>query len=435
MLVETKLQYIAEKAREDSAPIFTNLYHVLNVDLFRLCFNELRGNAAVGIDKVTKAQYEVHLEQNLQNLADRVQRMGYKPLPVRRIYIPKVGSSKMRPLGIPALEDKIVQLGLVKLLQGIYEEDFIDNSYGFRPGRSCHDALRELNRVVESQQTNYIVEADIKGFFDNVEHEWMIKFMEHRIKDSRVLRLINRFLKAGVMEDGVLSVSEKGTPQGGIISPLLANIYLHYALDIWFENRYKRISCRGAASIIRYADDFVVCFKYEDDARHFEEALGNRLAEFGLEVEPSKTKTLAFGPIALAKAKREGTKPETFDFLGFTHYCSISRKGGRFRMKRKTSRKKFKAKIKAFKEWLKSARTLPTKDIMRLTKAKLTGHFAYYGITDNYEGIASFARKAERLLYKWLNRRGRRKSMNWEKLSQLLTRNAFPTPRIKVSIY
>ena len=432
--VATKLRRIAEKARKESTFKFTSLYHLMNEELLRECYGRLRKDAAAGIDNVTKAEYAENLDANLLNLTDRLHKMAYRPQPVRRKYIPKPGSAKQRPLGIPCFEDKLVQAGLVRILEAVFEQDFIDDSYGFRPGRSCHGALRALSCTVEGKPINHIVEADIKGFFDNVNQEWLMKFLEHRISDKRILRMVKRFLKAGVYEDGTITVSDEGTPQGGVISPLLANIYLHYALDLWFE-KVVRKSCTGVARLIRYADDFVVCFQRETDAVKFRRDLGDRLGKFGLEVEPTKTRALKFGKYAVQNAKAKSERPETFDFLGFTHYCGTRRDGTGFRMKRTTARKKFTAKVKAFKDWLKSARTQKTADLWRTAKAKLRGHFAYYGVTDNLPGIKRFAAEVENLLIKWLNRRGRRGCLNWEEFSEMLERFPLPKPRIKVSMF
>jgi group II intron reverse transcriptase/maturase len=406
----------------------------MNEELLRECYGRLRKDAAAGIDNMTKAEYAENLDANLSNLTDRLHRMAYRPQPVRRKYIPKPGSAKQRPLGIPCFEDKLVQAGLVRILEVVFEQDFIDDSYGFRPGRSCHGALRTLSVTVEGKPVNHIVEADIKGFFDNVNQGWLMKFLEHRISDKRILRMVKRFLKAGVYEDGTVTVSDEGTPQGGVISPLLANIYLHYALDLWFEKVIRK-SCTGFARLIRYADDFVVCFQRETDAVAFRRELGIRLGKFGLEVEPTKTRVVKFGRYAVQNAKAKGERPETFDFLGFTHYCGARRDGTGFRMKRMTARKKFTAKVKAFKEWLKSARTLKTADLWRTAKAKLRGHFAYYGVTDNLPGIKRFAAEVEKLLIKWLNRRGKRRCLNWEEFSEMLQRFPLPKPRIKVSMF
>jgi len=255
-MVATKLQRIAEKARTEPNCRFTSLFHLMNVEMLRECFRELRKDAAAGIDKVTKQEYGQNLEENLKVLVGKLHRMSFIPLPVRRVYIQKPGSGKKRPLGIPALEDKLVQAGLARILSVIYEEDFIEDSYGFRPGRGCHDALRALSKEVEGGWVHYIVDADIKGFFDNVDHEWLMKFLGHRIADKRVLRYVKRFLKAGIMENGAFSASDKGTPQGGIVSPILANIYLHYSLDLWFTRIFQK-GCYGQCRIIRYADDCV----------------------------------------------------------------------------------------------------------------------------------------------------------------------------------
>ena len=373
-MVETKLQRIAEKARSDSACRFTSLFHLMNIEMLRECFWQLRKDAAVGIDKVTKEAYAENLDERLAVLVEKLHRMSYIPQPVRRVYIPKAGSNKKRPLGIPALEDKLVQAGLARILTVIYEQDFIDDSYGFRPGRSCHDALRALSKEVEGQRIHYIVDADIKGFFDNVDHEWLMQFLGHRIADKRVLRYVKRFLIAGIMEDGTVSASDKGTPQGGIVSPILANIYLHYSLDLWFIRVFQK-GCCGQSRIVRYADDFIVCFQCEVDATRFRRELDGRLAKFGLEISPEKTKVVEFGPIAQSKARRGGGKPDTFDFLGFTHYCGRTRNGRCFRMKRITSRKKFSAKIRIFRDWLKANRTLPTRELMEKVASKLRGPF------------------------------------------------------------
>jgi group II intron reverse transcriptase/maturase len=432
--VATKLHRIAEKARKEPGFKFTSLYHLMNEELLRGCFKRLRKDAAAGIDKMTKDMYAEHLETNLSNLTDRLHRMAYKPQPVRRRYIAKPGSTKQRPLGIPCFEDKLVQAGLVRILESVYEQDFIGDSYGFRPFRSCHSALKALSEAVENNPVNHIVEADIKGFFDNVDQEWLMKFLAHRIGDKRVQRMVKRFLKAGVAEDGSITVSDEGTPQGGVISPLLANIYLHYALDLWFEKVHRK-SCTGYVRLIRYCDDFVVCFQYKQDAERFRVELGKRLGSFGLEVEPTKTKVMEFGRFAVQNAKRRGSRPETFDFLGFTHYCSSRRNGKGFRMKRVTARGKFIAKLKSFKEWLKKARILKTRELWETARAKLRGHYNYYGVTDNLRGIARFGEEVKKLLYKWLNRRGKRNCLNWEKFEEMLKRFPLPKPRIMVSMF
>jgi len=433
-LVATKLRRIAEKARKEPGFKFTSLYHLMNEELIRECFKRLRKDAAAGIDNVTKEMYAENLDANLTNLTVRLHRMAYRPQPVRRKYIPKPGSAKQRPLGVPCFEDKLVEAGLVQILESVYEQDFIDDSYGFRPARSCHKALRALSYTVENKPVNHIVEADIKGFFDNVNQEWLMKFLAHRIEDKRIQRMVKRFLKAGVAEDGNITVSDEGTPQGGVISPLLANIYLHYTLDLWFEKVFRK-KCIGLARLIRYCDDFVVCFQFKADAEKFSRELRMRLGKFGLEVEPTKTRVVEFGRFVVQHAKAKGERPEPFDFLGFTHYCGTRRDGKGFRMKRVTARKKLTAKLHAFKEWLKKARTLKTKELWETAKAKLRGHYAYYGVTDNLRGIKRFAAEARKLLFKWLNRRGKRGCLNWQKFEEMLKRFPLPEPRIRVRMF
>jgi len=432
--VATKLQRIAEKARQEPSLRFNNLYYLMNDELLRGCFQRLRKDAAAGIDNVTKEEYAENLDVNLANLLERLHRMAYIPQPVRRVYIPKPGSDKLRPLGITCFEDKLVQAGLVRILESVYEQDFIEDSYGFRPNRSCHQALRALNVTIEKGLVSYIAEADIKGFYNNMDQSWIMDFLGHRIGDKLVLRMIKRFLKAGIMEDGELLVSDEGAPQGGSISPIISNIYLHYALDIWFEKVFRK-SCTGSARLIRFADDFVVCFQGAEDAARFSEELIKRLGRFNLEVEPTKTKVIKFGRFAAKNAATKGEKPETFDFLGFTHYCGTKKDGTGFRVKRKTAGKKFTAKLAAFKEWLKKARTMKTRELWEEARAKLRGHYAYYGITDNIMGIRRFGYEAKNLLFKWLNRRGKKGCLSWEKFNKMLELFPLPEPRIKVSMY
>jgi group II intron reverse transcriptase/maturase len=352
------------------------------------------------------------------------------------VYIPKPGTDKQRPLGITCLEDKLVQAGLVRILEAVYEQDFIEDSYGFRPNRSCHQALRALNITVEKGLVNHIAEADIKGFYNNMDQSWIMKFLGHRIGDKLVLRMVKRFLKAGIVEDGELLVSEEGAPQGGTISPLLSSIYLHYTLDLWFEKVFRK-NCTGFARLIRFADDFVVCFQRAEDAERFSEELVKRLGKFNLEVEPTKTKVIKFGRFAAKSAAAKRKKPETFDFLGFTHYCGTKKDGTGFRVKRKTASKKFTAKLAAFKEWLMNARTMKTKELWEIAKAKakLRGHYAYYGVTNNTQGVRRFAYEVKGLLVKWLNRRGKRGCLTWGKFDKMLELFPLPVPRIKVRLY
>jgi RNA-directed DNA polymerase len=432
-MMVTKLARIAEIAEQRPKEKFTSLYHLINKKLLLACHLELDGKKAVGVDRVSKEQYEENLEENIEDLVERLKNKSYRPQPVRRVYIPKDEKGK-RPLGIPSYEDKIVQLALTKILQEIYEVEFLECSYGFRPGRSCHDAVRELNRTIEFGKISYIVDADICSFFTQVDHEWLVKFLKERIADPNIIRLVVRFLKAGVMEEGTQTPTEVGTPQGAILSPLLANVYLHYALDLWFEKRVKR-SCTGEAKIIRYADDYVCCFQYESDAARFYEELKGRLAKFGLQIAEDKTKILVFGRYAEDRAKRKGKKkPETFDFLGFTHYCSKS-KSGRFRVKRKTSRKKLSSKKKQFTQWIKRNRHVDPVKLIRIIGIKLIGHYRYYGITDNIRSLGLFLYFIRKTLFKWLNRRSQKRSFDWEKFAKFMEHNPLPRPKIYVNIY
>jgi group II intron reverse transcriptase/maturase len=431
--LETKLAKIAQVAKEKPKEKFTSLAHLLNVEMLLECHQELGGNKAVGIDGVTKAEYEENLLGNIKRLHESLIKMSYKPQAVRRVYIPKPGNKK-RPLGIPAYEDKIVQLAVSKILAAIYEQDFLDSSYGFRPGRSCHDALRELNSIIMTKKINWVVDADISGFFDHVDHGWMMKCLEVRIKDIKLLRIIARMLKAGIMEEGEFTASMEGTPQGGIVSPDLANIYLHYALDLWFERVIKRQS-NGSAHIVRYCDDFVCCFQYEAEARNFYQMLIQRLRKFNLHIAPEKSKIIEFGLFACQAARKQGRgKPETFDFLGFTHYCGQSQ-NGKFRVKRKTSRKKYKAAIGRMKQWIRANRTTPINQLFEEIKPKLIGHYRYYGITDNGPLVSRYWYETMKLLFKWLNRRSQRNSYTWDRFLLLLKAKPLPKAKIYVSIF
>jgi group II intron reverse transcriptase/maturase len=432
--VETKLLRIAEVAKKDPEMKFTSLVHLLNEETLKQCHFELPNNKATGVNQTTKEEYGENLEENISNLVLRMKKNGYKPAPVRRTYIGKPGTNKKRPLGIPEHEDKMVQRGIAKILNAIYEQDFLDSSFGFRPNRNCHDALKILNRYIEKRYINFIVDADIKGFFDNVDHKWMMEFLNHRISDPNLLRLIARFLKGGYMEQGKIYNTDFGTPQGGVISPILANVYLHYVLDLWFEKTVRK-QCKGQAYIVRYADDFVCCFQYEEDAHNFYKALIMRLGMFNLEIAEDKTKIIPFGRFAEENCKRKGNgKPSTFDFLGFTHYCSKSQ-DGRFRVKRKTSSKKIRAKLKECKEWLKANRTINIHVVKDRLNRSLKGYYNYYCITDNTPHVRNFLDKVQTLFFKWMNRRSQRKSFTWDKLILFLRRYPFPTPKVKVNIY
>ncbi len=429
--MSTDLTRIGERARKEPNLVFTSLYHhVTDLDNLRDCYEALDGDKAVGVDGVTKEQYGQNLEEKLQSLSDRLKRMGYRPQPSRRSYIPKSGSEKGRPLGISCFEDKIVELAVKRVLEPIYEEIFKDSSYGYRPERSQHMCLDKLGRTIQQKRVSYLVESDIRSFFDEVSHKWLIKFLEHRIGDPRILRLISRMLKGGIMEDGLVRASEKGTPQGSILSPLLSNIYLHYVLDIWFSHRVKK-QCRGEAYYFRFADDFLAGFQYKADAEDFENRLRNRLEGFGLEVAKEKTRCIEFGRFARANARRRGQKPEEFTFLGFTHYCGKTKKGY-FKVKRRTSRKKFAQSLREFREWARKSRNVLRKgEMLRKAKIRVGGHLSYYAITDNSAKCSSYHHYATRILFEWINRKSQRSAYAWEGYRQALKWVGWPQPNVR----
>ena len=429
------IQFNISKAERTDQKV-QNLASYLNVDVFKSIHEQMSGKKAVGVDKVTKDEYEEKLEENLENLVDRLKKGSYKPQPSRRVYIPKDGSKKMRPLGISSYEDKLVENAIAQILTQIYEPKFYLESYGFRPGRNCHQAVREVIEMVQYRKTNYIVEADIRSFFDTLNHEWLMKFLSHDIADRKFLEIIRKFLKAGVMDSGEYLESEWGSPQGNGASPILANVYLHYVLDNWFAVVAKRTS-RGQCYLIRYCDDFVVCFQYGDEAQIFLEKLQERFAKFGLELAMEKTKVLEFGRFARKNRERRGVgKPETFDFLGFTFYCGYNGKKEFFRCRVKTSKKKFRSKIKAMKDWIKKHRTANLEYIFKMVNAKLRGHYQYYGVTDNTREVKSFLEQTKWLLYKWLSRRSQRRSYTVETFFNGLLKT-FPLlePKIRVSLF
>jgi group II intron reverse transcriptase/maturase len=378
---------------------------------------------ASGVDGVTKEEYGQALDANVAGLVKRMKAFQYKPQPVRRAYIPK-GNGCMRPLGIPSYEDKLVQGAMASILTEIYEERFSDSSYGFRPGRNAHDAVRYINQTIMSKKVGYILEADIKGFFDNVSHDWLMKFLAHDIEDKNFLRYIKRFLRGGVMEGTRYSESEKGTPQGGLISPVLANVYLHYVLDLWIEKVLKE-RCNGEVYYVRYADDFVLMFQYESEAQAAMARLRARLGEFGLEVAEDKTRILPMG-------RYKGTK-EGFDFLGFTFYNAKTR-GGKYRTGVRTSKKKLKAKKQAAKTWMKGRRGKPIAETMKHIAAALRGHCNYYGVNGNLRAVRSFYKYVKRSLYCMLNRRDQKGRYRYDKLIRLWDFH-IRSPRLTVNIW
>ena len=418
---QTFLRAIAEKASTNKQHRFGDLYRWLNQDVLRLSFFHLRKDAASGVDRVTFQQYEENLESNLADLVRRLKCKAYRARLVRRKYIPK-GLGKFRPLGIPVLEDKLVQIAATQILQAIYEVDFLPCSYGYRPGMGAHDAIRALSDELQFGGHHFVVEADIKGFFDHLRWDWLERMLEQRIQDRAFLNLIRKWLRAGILEeDGRVSHPLTGTPQGGVVSPVLANIYLHYALDLWFE-RVVQPKQQGRSRLVRYADDFVACFQHRHEAERFEKNLKERLAKFGLEVAADKTKTLRFGV-------NGGSHNGRFDFLGFEFYWGLDRQD-KPRVFRRTATKKLRAGIQRMTEWVKENRHQPLARTMKMLRAKLRGTWNYYGLIGNSRRMTLFYRVTCRTLHKWLNRRSQRHSLTWPALHRVLERFHVPPPRI-----
>jgi group II intron reverse transcriptase/maturase len=420
--MKTALRAIANKAASKKDYRFQDLYRLLNEENLRWAFYQLRKDAACGVDGMTFVEYESNLEENIYDLVARLRQKRYRAKLVRRKNIKKP-NGKFRPLGIPALEDKILQLAVASILSAIFEQDFLDSSYGYRKGIGPHNALEDLREALQKGEYHWVVEADIRGFFDHMSHDWLVKMIEQRVDDGATIRLIKKWLKVGVLEeDGSITCPQAGSPQGGIISPVLSNIYLHFALDLWFEAKVAR-SCRGEARIVRFADDFVCLFSYKHEAESFEPTLKERLGQFGLEVAEEKTQTLMF---SWKGGKRNGK----FDFLGFEFRRGRNHRGTSV-VKRRTSRKKLQGAIADLGQWLKTNRSLKTRILFRKVKEKLQGHAAYYGMSGNSTSLSTYFYELNKRLFKWLNRRSQRRSVTWKAFNRLLAKFGIVYPKVR----
>jgi len=424
------LERIRQAARLDKELRFTSLWHhVYNVERLHEAYKSLKRGAAPGVDGETWRHYGENLEENLRDLSARLRRGAYRAKPVKRTYVPKP-DGRQRPIGIPALEDKIVQRATVEVLNAIYETDFKGFSYGFRPGRGAHDALDALTVGIERRKVNWVLDADIRGFFDAIDHGWLVRFVEHRIGDPRVVRHIKKWLNAGVLEDGEWRPVQEGTPQGGSVSPLLANVYLHYVFDLWI-GRWRKQPGRGDVIVVRYADDFVIGFQHRWEAEQCLAEMRERLGKFHLELHPDKTRLIEFGRFAADGRKRRGKgKPETFDFLGFTHICGKTRKDGRFVVLRHTMRKRLTKKVREIKAELHRRRHQPIAEIGRWLRSVVMGHYRYYAVPHNSRKIAVFRDRIVRAWLRALRRRGQKDRTTWDRISRLAA-HWLPIPRIQ----
>src|SRR6266498_3934905 len=419
--VKQALERIRQAAERDKRGKLTSLmHHIYAVDTLREAYYRLEREAAPGVDGITWRQYGEDLELSLQDLSGRLARGAYRASPVRRVYVPKP-DGRQRPIGVPALEDKIVQRATVAVLNQIYELDFLDFSYGFRPGRSPHDAIDALDKAIWTQKVNWVLDADVRSFFDAMVHEWAVTFVEHRIGDKRVIRLIRKWLTAGVLEDGTWTEVDQGTPQGGSLSPLLANAYLHYVFDLWVQ-QWRKKRAHGDVVVVRFADDFIVGFQHRTDAERFLVELKERFLKFGLELHPEKTRLLEFGRFAAENRQRRGEgKPETFNFLGFTHLCGKTR-DGRFTVVRQTMRQRLQAKLKAVATELRRRLHEPIPDVGAYLRAVVRGHYQYYGVPWNTYAIRAFRHAIGRLWRQALARRSQTARVTWTRMGRLIAR-------------
>ena len=435
--VSTKQERIAELAKQSPQRAFTSLAYLMDIDWLKEAYRRTRKDGAVGVDGVTAGEYEQDLQGNLQRLLDRVKSGTYHAPPVRRVHIPKGGSTtETRPLGIPTLEDKLLQRAVVMLLEPIYERDFLDCSYGVRPGRSAHQALQTFRDRLMDRRGGWVLEVDIRKFFDNLEHGHLRTFLRLRVRDGVLLRLIDKWLKAGVLEDGSVSYPEAGTPQGGVVSPLLSNVFLHYVLDLWFEQDVKP-RLRQRAFLVRYADDFVIGFRDQRDAQRVLEVLPKRFGKYGLSVHPTKTRLVPFSPPPAKAEGQSGTgadRPGTFDLLGFTHYWGRSLRGY-WVIKLKTAADRFSRSVRRMDQWCRDNRHISLSQQQQKLNEKLRGHYAYYGVTGNSGALSRFLWEVQRRWRKWLYRRSRTRSMTWARFRRLLQRYPLAGVRTVRSAY
>lgn len=423
---EMKLKGIAALSAANPDMVFTHVIHHINEESLRACFHELDGKKAIGIDGVDKASYGEKLNENLRNLMDRMRRMAYIPGPVRQVLIPKDGKpGATRPLGISNFEDKLVQRMMHKVLESIYEPLFHENSYGFRPGRGCHDAIESLHAHLSTHEVETVLDVDLSNYFGSIPQETVLEIIKKKISDPRILRYLIRMFKSGLLVDGELVISDEGVVQGSACSPIIANIFAHEVIDEWIETTVKT-HCVGEVKMVRYADDIVICCQHNRDAERIKTAFAQRLAKYGLKMNEDKTKLVKFS----RQKQRQGIKQDTFDFLGFTFYLGKSRKGF-YLVKVKTIGKRFNSKLKKANDWARSIRNKTSlKQIMKTAAAKVRGHVQYYGVSHNFAGVSAFVYKVTRILFKWLNRRSQRKSFTWEQFKKYLNKVAFPRAKI-----
>lgn len=428
--MNTKLKRIKSMSKADPKLQFTSVYHMVSdVESLRQSFHALDGRKAAGVDNQTKEDYAETLEENLQDLSERLKRFGYKPKPAKRTWIEKPGKAEKRPLAISCFEDKIVQHALKRVLEAIFEPSFLRGSYGYRKGKSVVHCVDDIGRCIQKRKIGWVLEADIRKFFDRMNHDWLLTFIKHRITDPRISRLLTRLLRSGIMEDGLVSPNIEGAPQGSILSPLLSNIYLHYVLDLWFEKGVKR-RLRGEGWLFRYADDFIVCLQHQAEAERFLSELKERLAQFSLQVAEEKTKLVGFGRFEVERAKCKGRKPGSFEFLGFRFVCGRTLKGY-FKVKRQTSGQRLRKSLDELKHWLdKNYAKMRKGELIRAVVRKVNGHLAHFAITDNLKQCATYLYRAAGLLFKALSRKSQRRPYTWKAFEDALRYNKWPKVKL-----